>query len=111
MGFMSELCFCSHKELITIFPRSGNFKTSKVKSGSSSAPLLSFASTTLLFPRLVDVMLKCVKSGRPTMHIFRAWAVVGTHLMEVSLLRSITSHTLFENFPFLLQTSIHFNVT
>lgn len=39
--------------------------------------------STLLFHRISEVMLKCVRSGRPLLHIVRAWSVVGPHLMEV----------------------------
>lgn len=38
----------------------------------------------LLLHRIGDVMLKTVRSGRPLIHIMRAWSVVGPHLMEVS---------------------------
>lgn len=29
-------------------------------------------------------MLKTVRSGRPLIHVMRAWSVVGPHLMEVT---------------------------
>lgn len=38
----------------------------------------------LLLHRVGDVMLKCVHSGRPLVHIMRAWAIVGPHLMEAA---------------------------
>ena len=80
---MSELCFCSHKELITILPRNkGTSGRSKKSSASQIMPDLSVHSR-LLYPRLVDVMLKCVRSGRPMIHLVMAWAIVGPHLMEV----------------------------
>ena len=81
MGFMSELCFCSHKELITILPRNKGTSTRSKKS-AQIMPDLSVHSR-LLYPRLVDVMLKCVRSGRPMIHLVMAWAIVGPHLMEV----------------------------
>ena len=79
MGFMSELCFCSHKELITVLPRNKG----AAKKSAAAAVTLSVHSR-LLYPRLVDVMLKCVRSGRPMIHLVMAWAIVGPHLMEVS---------------------------
>ena len=84
MGFMSELCFCSHKELITILPRNKGTSAGRGKKASASQimPDLSVHSR-LLYPRLVDVMLKCVRSGRPMIHLVMAWAIVGPHLMEV----------------------------
>ena len=79
MGFMSELCFCSHKELIMVLPRN---KGAPGTAKKPSMPTLSVHSR-LLYPRLVDVMLKCVRSGRPMIHLVMAWAIVGPHLMEV----------------------------
>ena len=91
MGFMSELCFCSHKELITLLPRRGN-ATPHAKTKGRSGPPLPLVSlscqSTLLYPRLVEVMLQCVKSGRPMLHLVKAWAIVGTHLMEVGSVSS-----------------------
>lgn len=37
----------------------------------------------LLLHRLAEVMLRAVNSGRPLLHIMRAWAVAGPHFMEV----------------------------
>ena len=74
------MCFCSHKELITVLPRN---KGAAKKSTAAAAVTLSVHSR-LLYPRLVDVMLKCVRSGRPMIHLVMAWAIVGPHLMEVS---------------------------
>ena len=45
---------------------------------------MSAANDALLFHRISDVMLKCVKSGRPLLHIVKSWAVVGPHLMEAA---------------------------
>lgn len=38
----------------------------------------------LLLHRLAEVMLRAVGSGRPLLHVMRAWAVAGPHFMEVS---------------------------
>ncbi|KAK7072629.1 hypothetical protein SK128_000628 [Halocaridina rubra] len=38
----------------------------------------------LLLHRLAEVMLRAVRSGRPLIHIMRAWAVVGPHFMEAA---------------------------
>ena len=95
LGFMSELCFCSHKELLTIFPRKTKTLSTKIKQRQSSsggggvvgdghlAISLTAANDALLFHRISEAMLKCVKSGRPLLHIVKAWAIVGPHLMEV----------------------------
>ena len=39
----------------------------------------------LLLHRICDVMLKAVKTGRPLIHLIKAWAIVGPHLIEVVL--------------------------
>ncbi|KAF7995651.1 hypothetical protein HCN44_006758 [Aphidius gifuensis] len=38
----------------------------------------------LLLSRLGEVMLKCVKSGRPLIHIMRIWSILGPHFMEAA---------------------------
>ncbi|XP_017875514.1 brefeldin A-inhibited guanine nucleotide-exchange protein 3 isoform X2 [Ceratina calcarata] len=38
----------------------------------------------LLLARLGEVMLKCVKSGRPLIHIMRVWSILGPHFMEAA---------------------------
>ncbi|KAL6418361.1 hypothetical protein ACFW04_012187 [Cataglyphis niger] len=38
----------------------------------------------LLLARLGEVMLKCVKSGRPLIHIMGVWSILGPHFMEAA---------------------------
>ncbi|XP_043482060.1 brefeldin A-inhibited guanine nucleotide-exchange protein 3 isoform X2 [Leptopilina heterotoma] len=38
----------------------------------------------LLLSRLGEVMLKCVKSGRPLIHVMRVWSILGPHFMEAA---------------------------
>ncbi|KMQ96975.1 brefeldin a-inhibited guanine nucleotide-exchange protein 3, partial [Lasius niger] len=40
--------------------------------------------TVLLLARLGEVMLKCVKSGRPLIHIMGVWSILGPHFMEAA---------------------------
>ena len=82
LGFLSELCFCSHKELLMIFPKQKNLST-KIKQQNQAIVFSNATNDALLFHRISDAMLKCVKSGRPLLHIVKAWALVGQHLMEV----------------------------
>ena len=96
LGFLSELVFCSHKQLLTIYPKKAGLqqvstKLSKQngkggKNGVGGRRDPSKSTATLLFHRISEVMLKCVRSGRPLMHIVKAWATVGPHLMEVTTL-------------------------
>ncbi len=44
----------------------------------------------LLLHRICDVMLKAVKTGRPLIHLIKAWAIVGPHLIEVIIITIIT---------------------
>jgi hypothetical protein len=39
----------------------------------------------LLLHRICDVMLKAIKTGRPLVHLIKAWAIVGPHLIEVGM--------------------------
>ena len=92
LGFLSELSFCSHKPLLTVYPKKSTAhpvstklsKQNSLKNGSSKYDVTK-ATSTLLFHRISEVMLKCVRSGRPLLHIVKAWATVGPHLMEVNL--------------------------
>lgn len=43
----------------------------------------------LLLHRICDVMLKAIKTGRPLVHLIKAWAIVGPHLIEVGFPDSI----------------------
>ena len=80
LNFMSELGFCSHRELLTIYP-----KRKPLKKLMRPSPAVSLSvNATLLFHRISEVMLKCIKSGRPLLHIVKAWAIVGPHLTEAS---------------------------
>ncbi|TRY76541.1 hypothetical protein TCAL_00090 [Tigriopus californicus] len=89
VGFLSELCFCSHKELLVVFPRKSGALSTKIKhqrqrQQKSQVFSSATANDSLLFHRISEVMLKCVKSGRPLLHIVKAWALVGQHLMEAA---------------------------
>lgn len=99
-GFLKALCRASHGQL---FSRSGrSYPVSRVvseqESGSSrmwwpgsrlkgksqvESELPEHPDTSLLLTRIGDVMLKCIRSGRPLIHIMRAWSIVGPHFMEV----------------------------
>jgi len=56
----------------------------RTQSPRGSTGPLSGGSQLLLLHRVGDVMLKTVRSGRPLIHVMRAWSVVGPHLMEVN---------------------------
>ena len=92
-SFLSALVAASQAQL---------FSTTSQHSGSSNNPSsmklwwprrgqsprgstvsLTGGSQLLLLHRVGDVMLKTVRSGRPLIHVMRAWSVVGPHLMEV----------------------------
>ncbi len=114
LGFMSELVFCSHKQLLTIHPKRVNSSKANKKQArncdigavgnscfeligclvqdsgglSCSSSVTQSSCSTLLFHRISEAMLKCIRSGRPLLHIVQAWAVVGPHLMEVTAMYS-----------------------
>lgn len=39
---------------------------------------------TLLLYRIGEVTLKCIKSGRPLIHIMKVWSIVGPHFMQAA---------------------------
>ncbi|CAB4070467.1 unnamed protein product [Lepeophtheirus salmonis] len=86
LGFLSELCFSSHKELLMVFPsKKRNVSKHKLKwqnvskegssSNSSGDPPHSRIYDDLMIHKIGDLMLKFIKSGRPLIHIVRAWAI------------------------------------
>ena len=66
LGYLRELCFQSHKELLLLNP-----------SSQITAP-------SLLISTLCEALLKSVKAGRSLLHIMLAWAVVAPHLLEAA---------------------------
>ncbi|XP_026279245.2 brefeldin A-inhibited guanine nucleotide-exchange protein 3 [Frankliniella occidentalis] len=106
-GFLKALCSASHGQL---FSRSGKsnpvVRASAEKESVSSRiwwpggrlkgkiqtenELGDHPDTSLLLTRIGDVMLKCIRSGRPLIHIMRAWSIVGPHFMEAACHRDRT---------------------
>lgn len=70
VGYLRELCFQSHKELILL-----NNKKSAGQTNSQD---------TFLVSQLCETMLRCIRAGRSLLHIMLAWSVVGPHFMEAS---------------------------
>ena len=69
LGYLRELCFQSHKQLILI----------NGKGQSSSSKQESF-----LLTQLSEAVLKCIRAGRPMLHLMLAWSVAGQHFMEAA---------------------------
>ncbi|XP_067003777.2 brefeldin A-inhibited guanine nucleotide-exchange protein 3 [Anabrus simplex] len=85
-SFLMALCEASQAQL---FAQHGNTAKENSLSGKlwwrKSQPIPPLAShSQLLLHRIGDVMLKCVRSGRPLIHIMRVWSIVGPHLMEAA---------------------------
>lgn len=78
-NFARALCSASQRQL---------FPPVCIQNGAKRKWWPSFASEkekldeNLLIDSVGEIMLKCVKSGRPLIHIMRIWAIVGPHLME-----------------------------
>lgn len=75
-SFMTELCAASQTQLFTeMFQR---------KPIPATALGDNHAGGLLLLYRLGDVMLRCVRSGRPLIHTMKAWSIAGPHFMEAA---------------------------
>ena len=70
IGYLRELCFQSHKELILL------------NNQKNIAPAQN--QETFLVSQLSEAMLRCIRAGRSLLHIMLAWSVVGPHFMEAS---------------------------
>jgi brefeldin A-inhibited guanine nucleotide-exchange protein 3 len=77
IGFLAELCHSSSQQLYSL----GRSHIER----EEGAPVSNLPTNVLHLYRLGDVMLKCIKSGRPLMHIMRIWTTVSPHFVEVSL--------------------------
>ncbi|KAK9302563.1 hypothetical protein QLX08_005446 [Tetragonisca angustula] len=78
--FLTALCKASKAQL---FKTTDGFKDNKKFWWRRSKPREN-EMNVLLLARLGEVMLKCVKSGRPLIHIMRIWSILGPHFMEAA---------------------------
>ncbi|CAL4085330.1 unnamed protein product, partial [Meganyctiphanes norvegica] len=89
VSFLTELCAASQQQLFSRMnngtPKRPKLPWAKKRLGSNSQhPSGSCSVDTLLLHRLAEVMLRVVRTGRPLLHIMRAWAVTGPHFMEAA---------------------------
>ncbi|XP_076240885.1 brefeldin A-inhibited guanine nucleotide-exchange protein 3 isoform X2 [Calliopsis andreniformis] len=78
--FLTALCKASKAQL---FKTTDGLKDNKRFWWRRSKPREN-EMNVLLLARLGEVMLKCVKSGRPLIHIMRVWSILGPHFMEAA---------------------------
>lgn len=76
LGFLNALCAVSQK---CLFSLPAKRITKPIKNKSVSQTNLS------LLHRVGGVMLKCIRSGRPLIHVMQVWSIIGLHLMEVTI--------------------------
>ncbi|CAG5092160.1 Similar to Arfgef3: Brefeldin A-inhibited guanine nucleotide-exchange protein 3 (Mus musculus) [Cotesia congregata] len=79
-SFLTALCQASKDQL---FKTTDGSKDGKKFWWKKSKPREEELNV-LLLSRLGEVMLKCVKSGRPLIHIMRIWSILGPHFMEAA---------------------------
>nr|XP_034180603.1 brefeldin A-inhibited guanine nucleotide-exchange protein 3 isoform X1 [Osmia lignaria]XP_034180604.1 brefeldin A-inhibited guanine nucleotide-exchange protein 3 isoform X1 [Osmia lignaria] len=78
--FLTALCKASKAQL---FKTTDGSKDNKRFWWRRSKPREN-EMNVLLLARLGEVMLKCVKSGRPLIHVMRVWSILGPHFMEAA---------------------------
>lgn len=82
MNFVKDLCATSHQQLFSRVPNSERYnKWWKLKAASKMNNIKSDHS--LFLSRINQVMLKCIRSGRPLLHIMKVWSIIGPHYIEV----------------------------
>ncbi|XP_071578313.1 brefeldin A-inhibited guanine nucleotide-exchange protein 3 isoform X1 [Temnothorax nylanderi] len=79
-SFLMALCKASKAQL---FKTTDGCKDNKKFWWRRSKPREN-EMNVLLLARLGEVMLKCVKSGRPLIHIMGVWTILGPHFMEAA---------------------------
>lgn len=83
MGFVKDLCSASHQQLFSRTPNAEKYtKWWKLKAIEKSNDVQS-DNHSLFLSRINQVMLKCIRSGRPLLHIMKIWSLVGPHYIEV----------------------------
>lgn len=80
MNFLNELCAASQAQL---FANKVTPAKAKVRNGACLTDD-GRREGVLLLHGLGDAMLRCVRSGRPLMHVMLAWSVAGPHFMEAA---------------------------
>ncbi|XP_060521319.1 brefeldin A-inhibited guanine nucleotide-exchange protein 3 [Cylas formicarius] len=80
-SFMTELCKASHAQLFVRYEESPNVPR---KWWKKELQVQQKPPPTLLLHRIGEVMLKCIKSGRPLIHIMKVWSIVGPHFMQAA---------------------------
>lgn len=80
LAFLAELCAASQSQL---FAQINKKPPGHTIFGSLISDAIERKVNTLLLYRLGEVMLRCVRSGRPLIHIMKAWSVVAPHFVEV----------------------------
>ncbi|XP_042241028.1 brefeldin A-inhibited guanine nucleotide-exchange protein 3-like isoform X2 [Homarus americanus] len=89
VSFLAELCAASQAQLFSRMtpqtPQRGLLKWPRKTNASNGKDVVrGRGGDILLLHRLAEVMLRAVNSGRPLLHIMRAWAVAGPHFMEAA---------------------------
>ncbi|XP_045475917.1 brefeldin A-inhibited guanine nucleotide-exchange protein 3 isoform X1 [Harmonia axyridis] len=80
-SFLTELCKASHAQLFT-HSEEALQKTNKW--WKKELEIQKKPPTILLLHRVGEVTLKCIRSGRPLIHLMKVWAIVGPHFMQAS---------------------------
>ncbi|XP_022237175.1 brefeldin A-inhibited guanine nucleotide-exchange protein 3-like isoform X2 [Limulus polyphemus] len=76
IGFLTELSAASQTQLFS--------ETGRKSSSGHNQSSRSHNGNTLLLFRLSDVMLRCVRGGRPLIHVMKAWSVAAPHFVEAA---------------------------
>ncbi|XP_074030577.1 brefeldin A-inhibited guanine nucleotide-exchange protein 3 [Leptinotarsa decemlineata] len=80
-SFLTELCKASHIQLFTRYEESPR---QQKKWWKRELEIQQKPPATLLLHRIGEVTLKCIKSGRPLIHIMKCWSIVGPHFMQAA---------------------------
>ncbi|XP_043191438.1 brefeldin A-inhibited guanine nucleotide-exchange protein 3-like [Amphibalanus amphitrite] len=83
LSFLRELCRASQRQLFAV-PAPAPAPAFWRRRGRRAPDAAGEQCAALLLTRLGDVLLKVVGSGRPLVHLMRAWPIVGHHLMEAA---------------------------
>lgn len=84
-SFAYSLCSSSYDQLF-----SSSSTNSKVSWWQNFIHNSVVSEDTLLLDSVGEVMIKCVRSGRPLFHVMKVWAIIGPHLTECACHKDLT---------------------
>ncbi|XP_063717969.1 brefeldin A-inhibited guanine nucleotide-exchange protein 3-like isoform X3 [Symsagittifera roscoffensis] len=84
LQFLKELRFASQLQLFSKLSPADDCGIAIPTMSSRSIPTGGKSCTALHLFRMGEIILKCIRTKRPILHVMRAWSIVAPHFVEAS---------------------------